>query len=65
VKELKAFRKVFLRAAETKTITFTLTADDLAFYNAKLERKAEYGDFKVFVGTNSANCLEAAFELTK
>jgi beta-glucosidase len=63
VKELKGFQKVFLRAAESKTISFTLTADDLAFYNAKLERKAEPGDFKVFVGTNSDEVKEASFTL--
>jgi len=65
VKELKGFQKVFLKAGENKTITFTLSADDLAFYNDKLEHKAEPGDFKVFVGTNSANVKEAGFKLEK
>lgn len=63
VKELKGFQKVFLRAGESKTISFTITADDLAFYNAKLEHKAEPGDFMVFVGTNSADVKEAGFTL--
>jgi len=65
VKELKGFQKIFLKAGENKTITFTLTAEDLAFYNDKLEHKAEPGDFKVFVGTNSANVKEATFTLEK
>lgn len=65
VKELKGFQKIFLKAGENKTISFTITADDLAFYNEKLERKAEPGDFKVFVGTNSANAKEATFTLEK
>jgi beta-glucosidase len=65
VKELKGFRKVFLKAGENKTITFTLTANDLAFYNDKLEYKAEPGDFKVFIGTNSASVKEALFTLEK
>jgi beta-glucosidase len=65
VKELKGFRKIFLKAGENKTITFTLTADDLAFYNDKLEHKAEPGDFKVFIGTNSVNVKEAGFTLEK
>jgi beta-glucosidase len=65
VKELKGYQKIFLKAGENKTITFTLTADDLAFYNEKLEYKAEPGDFKVFVGTNSANVKEATFTLEK
>lgn len=65
VKELKGFQKVFLKAGETKTLTFTLTTDDLSFYNSDLIFTAEPGDFKVFVGTNSANLLEAQFELLK
>jgi beta-glucosidase len=65
VKELKGFQKVFLKAGETKTLSFTLKADDLAFYNSELKLKAEPGEFKVFVGTNSAIGLEAGFELTK
>lgn len=63
VKELKGFQKIFLKAAESKIITFMLTSDDLAFYNAKLEHKAEPGDFKVFVGTNSSDTKEASFTL--
>jgi beta-glucosidase len=65
VKELKGFQKVFLKAGETKTLTFTLTSDDLSFYNSDLIFTAEPGDFKVFVGTNSSNLLEAQFELLK
>jgi len=63
LKELKGFRKIFLKAGESKTLTFTITIDDLAFYNAKLEHKAEPGDFKVFVGTSSADVKEASFTL--
>lgn len=65
VKELKGYQKVFLKAGESKILNFTLTSNDLAFYNTNLQFKAEPGDFKVFVGTNSVNCLEAGFELTK
>ncbi len=65
VKELKGFQKVFLKAGENRTLNFTLTQTDLAFYNSDLQFKAEPGDFKVFVGTNSASVLEASFELLK
>ncbi len=65
VKELKGFQKVFLKAGESRTLNFKLTAADLAFYNTNLQLKAEPGDFKVFVGTNSDSVLEAHFELTK
>jgi beta-glucosidase len=65
VKELKGFQKVFLKKGESKTINFTLTPADLAFYNSDLKLQAEPGDFKVFVGTNSSTGLEASFELLK
>jgi beta-glucosidase len=65
VKELKGFQKVYLKAGESRTLSFTLIPADLAFYNSELQFKSEPGDFKVFVGTNSANCLETGFELIK
>jgi len=65
VKELKGFQKVFLKAGESRTLNFTITPADLAFYNSSLQFKAEPGDFKVFVGTNSASGLEASFVLLK
>ena len=63
VKELKAFEKIELAPGESKQVNFTLTKDDLAFYTKNMEFKAEPGDFKVFVGTNSEECLEADFRL--
>jgi beta-glucosidase len=65
VKELKAFRKIFLRAGEQKEVSFLLTENDFKFYNHKLEFIAEPGDFKVFVGNSSANVKEASFKLLK
>lgn len=63
VKELKGFQKVLFDAGERKTITFQLNARDLAFYTRNMEFKAEPGDFKVFIGTNSADTQEATFKL--
>jgi beta-glucosidase len=63
VKELKGFQKIFLKKGESRTIEFTLTEKDLRFYNNDLKLVSEPGDFKVFVGTSSANTLEAAFIL--
>ncbi len=63
VKELKGFQKIFLKKGETRTVEFTLTEKDLRFYNGDLQLVSEPGDFKVFVGTNSANTVEAAFTL--
>ena len=65
VKELKGFRKIFLKAGESKTVTFTLRADDLAFTNQQMIHQAEPGKFEVFVGDNSASGLSASFELVR
>jgi len=63
VKELKGFQKIFLKAGETKEITFKISAEDLKFYNADLKFVAEPGDFKVFVGGNSRDVKEIGFTL--
>jgi beta-glucosidase len=65
VKELKGFQKIELAPGESKIVTFSLTADDLAFYHQDMSFYAEPGDFKVFVGPSSAEGLEADFSLTK
>jgi len=61
VKELKAFKKIILKAGETKTVDFTLTTKDLSYYKYDLSFGFEPGDFKVFVGGNSRDVKEASF----
>ncbi|PRY09686.1 beta-glucosidase [Pontibacter ummariensis] len=61
VKELKGFQKINLKKGETQTVTFTITPEDLMFYNNELERVLEPGEFKVYVGTNSRDVQEASF----
>ena len=63
VKELKGFKKIFLKAGESKTVEFELAATDLAFYGADKTWKAEAGDFDLWVGTNSQSGLEVGFKL--
>ncbi|MBG7630868.1 MAG: beta-glucosidase BglX [Bacteroidetes bacterium] len=63
VKELKRFKKVMFKHGESKTISFTLSSDDLAFYTADMSFKAEPGVFKLFVGTNSQDVFETSFVL--
>lgn len=65
VKELKGFKKVMIKAGETKQVRFRLNSSDLAFYTRDMTFKAEPGDFRVFVGTSSAECKEAGFTLTE
>lgn len=65
VKELKSFQKIYLKAGEFKKVDFTITVNDLKFYNSELKYVAEPGDFKLFIGTNSRDVKEAAFRLVK
>ena len=63
VKELKGFKKVFLKPEEQKELSFTITDNDLKFYNANMNFVAEPGQFKVFIGGNSVDLIEGDFEL--
>lgn len=53
VKELKGFQKIFLKAGETKTVTFDVTPELLKFYNHALQYDWESGDFEIMIGGNS------------
>ena len=63
IKELKGFQKVELQPGQSRDVTFTLKASDLAFYTAAGKWEAEPGGFKVFVGGNSRDVKEAGFRL--
>ncbi|MDN5211844.1 glycoside hydrolase family 3 N-terminal domain-containing protein [Fulvivirgaceae bacterium BMA12] len=65
VKELKGFEKITLAPDESKTVEFSLSTDDLAFYTRDMSYKAEPGEFKVYVGGNSAEVLTAPFSLVE
>lgn len=63
VKELKRFQKIFLKKGEDKTVEFAISERDLRFTAVDMNFKSEPGMFKIYVGTNSADCLESEFEL--
>ncbi|MBR6918348.1 MAG: glycoside hydrolase family 3 C-terminal domain-containing protein [Clostridia bacterium] len=54
-KELKDFRKVFLDAGETKTVSFDITRSALAFWNADMEYTVEPGEFFAWIAKDSAD----------
>jgi beta-glucosidase len=64
VKQLVRFRRVHLRASARETITFSLGAQDLAFYDLHLRRIVEPGTFTLFAGTSSDDTQEAHFRVT-
>lgn len=53
VKELRGFQKIDLKAGESKTVTFELTAEDLKYYNHELQYVCEPGEYEIMVGPNS------------
>lgn len=63
IKELKAFKKVLIKAKEKLKIEFEITEEMLKFWNRDLEYISEKGKFKIYVGCNSKDCLEDKFEL--
>jgi beta-glucosidase len=55
VKKMIGFQKIVLKKGESKVVEFTITEDDLKFYNNNLQRVSEAGEFTVFIGTSSDN----------
>ncbi|HEY4334244.1 MAG TPA: beta-glucosidase BglX [Puia sp.] len=63
VKELKGFEQVFLKAGESKKLSFTIDVEKLRFYNDKLQHIYEPGEFRLFVGGDSQIVNEIPFSL--
>ena len=54
-RRLRAFDKIELQPGETKTVTFDLNADDLAFVGYDGKWRLEEGDFKLMIADQSAD----------
>ena len=63
VKELKGFEKIFLKAGESRKVSFSITPELLKFYNYDLQFVCEPGDFDVMIGGNSRDVKKARFLL--
>lgn len=55
VKELKGYQRVSLKAGESKTVTFTIDPESLAFYDIDMKYCVEPGEFTIMTGSSSAN----------
>jgi beta-glucosidase len=64
VRQLKGFQKIRLATGESRTVRFSLNADDLAFYRADMSYGAEPGNFELFIGGASDDVRGAHFRLT-
>ncbi|MCW3090178.1 MAG: bglX [Ferruginibacter sp.] len=63
VRELKGFKRITLEPGQKQEVKFSLTAADLSFHNQAMKEVTEPGKFKVWIGKNASEGLEAAFEL--
>ena len=63
VKELKGFRKIQLKAGESKTVEFSISTEDLAFWGRDLTFNAEPGDFNLCIGGDSNATLMTSFSI--
>ena len=59
VKELRGFRRVALDPGQTKTVEFSLGPNELSFLNRDMHRVVEPGSFKIMVGGNSVDLIDA------
>jgi beta-glucosidase len=65
VKDLRAFHKVYLKPGESRQVSFTITTDDLKFYNAAGEYDWEPGEFMIRIGPDSARVESATVTWSK
>ncbi len=55
VKELKGYKRIALKAGETKTVQIPINAESLAFYDKDYNFVVEEGDFTIMTGNSSAD----------
>jgi beta-glucosidase len=53
VKELKGYNRIFLKKGESKTVSFEIDKETLAFYDINMDYCVEPGDFSIMVGSSS------------
>jgi len=53
VKELKGFKKVWLKPGETKKVSIPITPKSLAYYDINMEYRVEPGEFDIMIGNSS------------
>lgn len=64
LRQLRGFEKLRVRAGESRTVEFTVRADDLSFLGPDLEPMIEAGEFEVMIGGSSATGPGQRFTLS-
>ena len=66
LKELKGFKRITLEPQEKKTVSFTLTPDDVSFLDKNLKYVVEPGTVEIMVGSSSDDIrAKTSFEVTR
>ena len=65
LKELKGFEKVMLHPGETRTVSFTITEEQLRYHHSDLQYKSDPGAFVAYIGSNSHDVQALPFQLIK
>jgi beta-glucosidase len=63
IRVLKGFRRVQIQPGETKSVTFVLTAADLAHHNQQMQLVAEPGPYQVWIAPDSTRGVQGEFTL--
>ncbi len=59
LKKLKGFQKIMLQPGESKEVSFTITTNELKFYNSILKYDWEPGEFIIYIGSNARDVKSA------
>jgi beta-glucosidase len=63
VRKLTGFERLRLNPGESRTVTFAISASDLAFYNQQMRLVTEPGQFQVWIAPDAEHGLRGEFEL--
>ena len=65
VRELKGFQRVHLKPGEKRTVTFTVSTDELASYNPQMKLATEPGAFEAWIAPDSASGQKIDFAVVR
>jgi beta-glucosidase len=63
VKELKGYKKIFIKAGQTIPVTFEISTGELSYYHEDMSYSFDPGDFELFIGPSSSEGLVANFSI--